>query len=70
MVPHVLGWFPMFAAWVMIVNALETARRDLEDVSDTKIPEWVYGAVRCVCNKRTHTKAHARLFVRRSGAQS
>jgi len=45
MVPHVIGWFPMTAAWVMIINALEVARRDLEDVSDQVIPDWVYGAI-------------------------
>ena len=45
MVPHVIGWFPMTAAWVLIINALEMARRDLEDVSDQRIPEWVYGAI-------------------------
>ena len=38
----------MTAAWVLIINALEMARRDLEDVSDQRIPEWVYGAVRRV----------------------
>ena len=45
MVPHILGWFPISAAWVMIINALETARRDLADVSEEEIPLWVLGAI-------------------------
>ena len=45
MVPHILGWFPISAAWVMIINALETARHDLADVSEEEIPSWVLGAI-------------------------
>lgn len=45
MVPHILGWFPISAAWVMIINALETARHDLADVSEEEIPPWVLGAI-------------------------
>ena len=45
MVPHVLGWFPMTAAWVIIVVHLQWAKKDLELVTDRRIPRWVDGAI-------------------------
>ena len=29
MFPHAIGWFPMVAAWIIIVNHLEETKRDL-----------------------------------------
>ena len=45
MVPHVFGWFPCTAAWVIIIVHLEWAKHDLSLVSDRQIPEWVNGAI-------------------------
>ena len=49
MFPHVIGWFPMVAAWVIICNHLEETKRDLALITDRKIPDWVdaliYGTV-------------------------
>ena len=45
MLPHTLGYFPMVAAWVIIVVHLETAKRDLTYITDRTMPEWVNGAV-------------------------
>ena len=49
MVPHVLGYFPITAAWVVIVAHLEFARHDLSQISDRTIPDWVdallYGTI-------------------------
>lgn len=45
MVPHVLGWFPMTAAWVIMIHHLERARYDLTLITDQTIPEWVDGAI-------------------------
>ena len=41
MVPHILGWFPMTSVWVILINQLEQAKRDLAEVSDREIPSWV-----------------------------
>jgi len=49
MFPHVIGWFPMVAAWIIICNHLEETKRDLALITDRKIPDWVdaviYGTV-------------------------
>ena len=45
MVPHVLGWFPISAAWVMMIHQLDLASDDLAAVSDVRIPDWVLGAI-------------------------
>ena len=45
MVPHVLGWFPCTAAWVILIVHLEWAKHDLSLVTDREIPEWVNGAI-------------------------
>ena len=45
MIPHVIGWFPMTAAWVIIVAHLEWARRDLTYITTRTIPSWVDGAI-------------------------
>ena len=46
MLPHVLGYFPCIAAWVVIFNALETAKRDVKDIDpDAKIPFWIEALV-------------------------
>lgn len=45
MFPHTLGYFPMVAAWVIIIVHLETAKRDLTYITDRTMPEWVNGAV-------------------------
>ena len=41
MVPHILGWFPMTSVWFILINQLETAKRDVSEVSDREIPSWV-----------------------------
>lgn len=41
MVPHVFGWFTMTSVWFILVVQLENAKRDLDEVSDRKMPEWV-----------------------------
>lgn len=53
MVPHVLGWFPISAAWVMMIHQLDLAADDLEAVSNERIPEWVLGAVRTRLSKKS-----------------
>ena len=45
MVPHILGWFPMFSVWVILINQLEQAKRDVSEVSDRKIPPWVNAVI-------------------------
>ena len=45
MLPHALGYFPMAAAWVIIIVHLEWARADLERITDRTIPDWVSGVV-------------------------
>lgn len=63
MVPHVLGWFPISAAWVMMIHQLDLASDDLAAVSDERIPEWVLGAVRTRLKPpfQTHTHTPARV---------
>ena len=46
MVPHVFGWFTMTSVWFILVVQLENAKRDLDEVSDRKMPEWVDAVVR------------------------
>ena len=56
MFPHALGYFPMSAAWVIIIVHLETAKRDLTYITDRTVPEWVNGAVsRMPIFPHTHT---------------
>ena len=45
MVPHVFGWFTMTSVWFILFTQLEHARRDIQEVSDRNIPEWVYAAI-------------------------
>jgi len=45
MVPHVLGWFPITTAWVIIVNHLYHAIYDVKLISDRNIPGWVEALV-------------------------
>ena len=45
MVPHVFGWFTMTSVWFILFTQLEHARRDIHEVSDRNIPEWVYAAI-------------------------
>ena len=45
MFPHTIGYFPMFAAWVIIVVHFETAKRDLSYITDRRMPEWINGAI-------------------------
>jgi hypothetical protein len=62
MVPHVLGYFPMAAAWVILIVHLEWARNDLALITDRTIPEWVDGAVSCMLISPHATTIHD-LFV-------
>ena len=41
MVPHVFGWFTMSSVWFILCVQLENAKRDIDEVSDNNIPEWV-----------------------------
>ena len=45
MVPHVFGWFTMTSVWFILFTQLEHARRDISEVSDRNIPEWVFAAI-------------------------
>jgi hypothetical protein len=45
MVPHVFGWFTMTSVWFILFTQLENARRDIDEISDRNIPEWVYSAI-------------------------
>lgn len=45
MVPHVFGWFTMTSVWFILFTQLEHARRDIHEVSDRNIPEWVYSMI-------------------------
>ena len=71
MFPHVIGWFPMVAAWVIICNHLEETKRDLALITDRKIPDWVDAVVRTHTFDRNVCLPDAlRSFVRRSTAPS
>lgn len=41
MVPHVFGWFTMTSVWFILVVQLENAKRDIGEISDRNIPDWV-----------------------------
>lgn len=41
MVPHVFGWFTMSSVWFILVVQLENAKRDIRELSDRNVPEWV-----------------------------
>ncbi len=41
LLPHAFGWFTMSSVWFILVAQLENAKRDLAEVSDRKMPEWV-----------------------------
>ena len=45
MVPHVFGWFTMTSVWFILVVQLENAKRDIDEVSDNNIPEWVEAVI-------------------------
>ena len=45
MVPHIFGWFPMTAVWFILINQLQTAKRDLSEVTDRTIPPWVNAVI-------------------------
>ena len=41
MVPHIFGWFTMTSVWVILIVQLEHAKRDVDEISDRNIPDWV-----------------------------
>tara|TARA_B100001057_G_scaffold448474_1_gene488833 strand:- start:2228 stop:3808 length:1581 start_codon:yes stop_codon:yes gene_type:complete len=41
LVPHIFGWFTMTTVWVILVVQLEHAKSDIDEISDSNIPEWV-----------------------------
>ena len=41
MVPHVFGWFTMSSVWFILCVQLENAKRDIAEVSDRRMPDWV-----------------------------
>ena len=45
MVPHVFGWFTMSSVWFILVVQLENAKRDINEVSDRTMPEWVNAVI-------------------------
>jgi hypothetical protein len=45
MVPHVFGWFTMTSVWFILCVQLENAKRDIDEVSDNNIPEWVEATI-------------------------
>lgn len=45
MLPHAIGWFPMTAAWVLIIAHLEFARHDLKQITDVSIPVFILAAI-------------------------
>ena len=45
MVPHVFGWFTMTSVWFILCAQLENAKRDIDEVSDNNIPEWVEATI-------------------------
>ena len=45
MVPHIFGWFPMTAVWFVLIDQLQTAKRDLSEVTDRTIPPWVNAVI-------------------------
>ena len=52
MLPHVLGWFPISAAWTMILCHLAQAKDDLAIARPgVEIPGWVDMAVRAISNR-------------------
>ena len=45
MVPHVFGWFTMSSVWFILVVQLENAKRDIDEVSDRNMPDWVNAVI-------------------------
>mgnify|MGYP001394427224 CR=1 FL=1 len=45
MVPHILGWFPCTAAWVVIVTHYVWISSDLREVTTARIPSGIEGAL-------------------------
>ena len=45
MVPSVFGWFTMTSVWFILFTQLENARRDVDEISDENMPEWVYAMI-------------------------
>lgn len=64
MVPHVFGWFTMSSVWFILCVQLENAKRDIGELSDRTVPEWVnaviYGSFLIFMSfalvKHTHTQ--------------
>ena len=45
MVPSIFGWFTMTSVWFILFTQLGNARRDIAEISDRNIPEWVYAMI-------------------------
>ena len=45
MVPSIFGWFTMTSVWFILFTQLENARRDIGEISDQNMPEWVYAVI-------------------------
>lgn len=45
MVPSIFGWFTMTSVWFILFTQLENARRDIGEISDQNMPEWVYAMI-------------------------
>ena len=45
MVPHVLGWFPCTAAWVILIVHLSGPSTTSRSSPTARSPEWVNGAI-------------------------
>jgi len=48
MVPHIFGWFTMTSVWFIFIVQLENAKRDIDEISDRNIPDWVNALARCM----------------------
>ena len=48
MIPHVFGWFTMTSVWFIFIVQLENAKRDIDEISDRNIPDWVNALARCM----------------------
>ena len=61
MVPHVFGWFTMTSVWFILIVQLENAKRDIDEISDRNIPDWVNALVRRIdppLHPPSETKRH------------
>lgn len=54
MIPHIFGWFTMSSVWFILIVQLENSKRDIDQISDRNIPDWVNALVRTHTRHSTH----------------